>query len=70
MPRTFHPQDKEQNAPSFYELWSNLLKYYHIFASRLLKRIRILNLKEMVALDISPDKIMVINEGKFVSQKD
>lgn len=21
MPRTFHPQDKEQNAPSFHELW-------------------------------------------------
>ncbi len=21
MPRTFHPQDKEQDAPSFYELW-------------------------------------------------
>src|SRR5574342_1342237 len=21
MPRTFHPQDKEQDAPSFHELW-------------------------------------------------
>ncbi|MDO8744841.1 MAG: hypothetical protein Q7J76_07025, partial [Candidatus Brocadiaceae bacterium] len=21
MPRTFNPQDKEQNAPSFHELW-------------------------------------------------
>ena len=21
MPHTFHPQDKEQNAPSFHELW-------------------------------------------------